>query len=109
MMKGSKKPLAAMLDTSVMCRPDNLVMMVMESRADYLVKDNLNAAKPLIDRVGFYIKQVIVRRTSNLKISQESMHPKSNSPRSAASLNPGTFCRAQTLNVHDEEYNLYHC
>ena len=46
MMKGSKKPLAAMLDTSVMCRPDNLVMMVMESRADYLVKDNLNAAKP---------------------------------------------------------------
>ena len=31
------------------------------------------------------------------------MHPKSNSPRSAASLNPGTFCRAQTLNVHDED------
>ena len=45
-MKGSKKPLAAMLDTSVMCRPDNLVMMVMESREDYLFKDNLNAAKP---------------------------------------------------------------
>ena len=44
-MKGSKKPLAAMLDTSVMCRPDNLMMMVMESRADYLVKENLNAAK----------------------------------------------------------------
>ena len=58
MMKGSKKPLAAMLDTSVMCRPDNLVMMVMESRADYLVKDNLNAAKPLIDKVGFYIEEV---------------------------------------------------
>ena len=66
MMKGSKKPLAAMLDTSVMCRPDNLVMMVMESRADYLVKENLNATKPLIDKVGFNIKQVIVRRTSNL-------------------------------------------
>ena len=45
MMKGSKKPLAAMLDTSVMCRPDNLMVRVMESRADYLVKDNLNATK----------------------------------------------------------------
>ena len=61
MMKGSKKPLAAMLDTSVMCRPDNLVMMVMESRADNLVKDNLNAAKWSIDKDSFYIEQKIVR------------------------------------------------
>ena len=57
MMKGSKKPLAAMLDTSVMCRPDNLVMMVIESREDYLFKDNLNAAKPLIDKGGVHISR----------------------------------------------------